>query len=314
MAVADPERSPPARWPGAPARPALACAWCGATFDSRSKALAGRRECASCGAATTDPQPTDEQLELAYSTWYRPDSGRFAGPGDRVLSLSRGLLARRLDRIAPPGPILDVGSGDGSLLRALRARGRHATGLERGADAPGVREADVRELDERFAAIVFWHSLEHLRDAGAVLDHAAGLLAPGGVIVIAMPNPASMQARTFGDRWLALDLPRHLVHVPAGALRARLEADGVPVARYSGWRGGQVLFGWLHAMVATLPGRLDLYAALRQEQARGAAVSGPRRLAAIAAAVLLSPAAVAATLAELAAGRSGTTYVEARRR
>ena len=302
-----------APWPSSPATRATACAWCGAELGDGADRLAGRTRCPTCGAATTDPQPTPAQLEQAYSGWYRPESGRFSGPGDRLLALTRGRLARRLDRIAPPGPILDVGSGDGTLLRGLRARGREALGLERGAAGPGVREADVRELDERFAAVVFWHSLEHLPDAGAVTDHACGLLQPGGTLVIALPNPASTQARAFGDRWLALDLPRHLVHVPAATLTHRLERNGMRITRRSGWRGGQVMFGWLHGMVGSLPGRPDLYASIRQEEARGTEASEAARLAALAAGVALSPLAAAATAAELAAGRSGTTYVEARR-
>ncbi len=307
------EEQPTAPWPEPPAAPVTACAWCGAELDARATRLAGRTRCGACAAATTDPQPTSAQLEQAYSSWYRPESGRFSGPGDRLLELTRGRLARRLDRIAPPGAVLDVGSGDGILLRALRARGREALGLERGEAGPGVREADVRELDERFAAIVFWHSLEHLPDAGAVVDHACTLLEPGGALVVALPNPSSAQAQAFGDRWLALDLPRHLIHVPAETLTARLESNGLRIGRHSGWRGGQVMFGWLHGLVASLPGHPSLYAAIRQEEARDGRTSGATRAAALAAGVALSPVAAAATGAEIASRRSGTTYVEARR-
>ena len=41
--------------------------------------------------------------------------------------------ARRIDKAAPPGRILDVGAGDGTLVAALRATGRDAIGLERSA-------------------------------------------------------------------------------------------------------------------------------------------------------------------------------------
>src|SRR5262249_21305574 len=154
------------------------------------------------------------ELELAYGSWYRPDQGRFAGVGDRLLRLLRGRLAGRLDRIAPPGPVLDVGAGDGALLDALGSVGRESLGLERHSTRLDVREIELAEVDGRFAAIVFWHSLEHLREAGTALESAARLLIPGGVVVIAMPNLDSLQARAFGDRWFALDLPRHLVHLP----------------------------------------------------------------------------------------------------
>jgi len=221
------------------------------------------------------------------------------------------MYARRLDRIAPAGPILDVGSGDGSLLRALADRGRVATGVERGGDQ--VLSLDLREISGRWAGIVFWHSLEHLRDAGAVLAHAAGLLVPDGVIVIAIPNPSSAQARLFGERWLALDPPRHLVHVPAAALLARLEDLGLRIERVSYVRGGQVMFGWLHGMVGSLPGRPDLYDALRRPPARQRSLSPALRMATVAAGIALAPLAIAMAAIEVAARRGGTTYVEARR-
>lgn len=296
----------------AASEPARSCAWCGeplADVDRRP----GLAICRACGAATTDPVPSDDELERAYASWYRPPGGRFAGPGDRLLARSRGVLARRLDRIAPPGPVLDVGSGEGALLRALRDRGREAVGLEREASGPGVRAGDLRDVDERWAAIVLWHSLEHLRDPGDVAAHAAGLLAERGVLVIAMPNAASLQAHAFGDRWFALDLPRHLVHVPAAALVGRLEALGLRVERVSHARGGQIAFGWLQGLVGLLPGRPDLYDALRRPEARRRPLGGARRAATIAAGAALSPVAVAASAVEIGAGRGGTVYVEARR-
>jgi SAM-dependent methyltransferase len=275
--------------------------------------LGGRISCGLCGAATTDPWPSDDDLELAYGEWYRPRSGRFAVGGDALLRRTRGRLAARLDRIAPAGAILDIGSGDGALLDAFRAVGRDAVGLERQSNRPDVLAKDVSEMEGPFAAVVFWHSLEHLRAPGAAIDHAARLLCPEGILCVAVPNAESLQARAFGDDWFALDLPRHLVHLPARALVERVERLGLRVERVSHLRGGQVLFGWLHGLVGALPGRLDLYAAIRQPDARSERVSPGRRLATLAAGVAALPAAVACTATEVAARRGGTVYVEARR-
>ena len=103
---------------------------------------------------------------------------------------------------------------------------------------------------------------------GEALRRAADLLMPGGVLVVSLPNVESWQARAFGDRWFALDLPRHLVHVPAPALIARIESLGLRVQRTSHLRGGQVVFGWLHGLTGALPGHPDLYAAIRRPEAR----------------------------------------------
>jgi SAM-dependent methyltransferase len=289
-----------------------ACAWCGGSIAAGAERLRGRVRCGRCGVANTYPWPTDSELDEAYGGWYRPAEGRFSGVGDAVLRWTRGWLARRLDRISPPGPVLDVGAGDGSLLDALAARGREALGLERDVRRPGIRAAELSEISDSWSAIVFWHSMEHLRHPGDAIDRAASLLRPNGVLVIAVPNAGSLQARVFGDRWLALDLPRHLVHIPSRALIQRLESLSLRVERVSYWRGGQVVFGWLHGLVGTLPGRPDLYNAIRRSEARRGESSGWHPAMTVAVGALLVPLAVVGAALEIALRRGGTVYVECR--
>jgi SAM-dependent methyltransferase len=264
--------------------------------------------------ATTDPWPGPAALAAAYGGAYRPPEGRFSGPGDAVLGLTRATLARRLDRLAPPGPVLDVGAGTGGLVAAVRRRGREAVGLEREARGEDIRETPLAELDGDWAAIVFWHSLEHLAEPGVDLDRAIDLLAPGGLLVVAVPNAASLQARVFGDRWLALDLPRHLAHIPASALLRRLAERGLEVERVSHWRGGQVLFGWLHGLVGLAPGAPSLYDAVRRPGARWQEQDPGRRTTTLALALAAAPLAGLGAALEVGLRRGGTVYVEARAR
>jgi hypothetical protein len=295
------------------APPAVRCAWCERPFDGTGERLNGRVRCASCGVATTSPWPSDEQLSAAYAQWYRPTSGRFSGIGDKLLRRTRSALADRLHRILPPGPVLDVGAGDGTLVRAFVGHGREAVGLEPHASGPHIRNAEVQDVEGKWSAVIFWHSLEHLRSPGRALSHAAALLSPGGALVIAVPNATSLQARVFGDRWLALDLPRHLVHLTPPALLSKIEALGLRVERVSYLRGGQVVFGWVHGIVGWLPGHPDLYDTIRRSEARQAAQSPAFRLYALAAGVAALPFALAATAVEVAARSGGTIYIEARR-
>lgn len=290
------------------------CPWCGRRLRVRSPRLA---VCTGCGAGMTWPIPDSHELELAYDGWYRPSSGRFAGGGDRVLRLSRAWLAKRLDAIAPSGPILDVGAGDGTLVRALRRRGREAVGLERAGGHEHVIARDLLEFNERagqWAAVVFWHSLEHVPHSAAALDRARDLLKDDGVLVVAVPNLSSWQAELFGPNWFHLDIPRHLTHLPAQVVVEALTSRGLEVERVSYWRGGQVLFGWLFGLVGLLPGRPDLYAAIRRPRARARRLSAPARLATLGAAAGLTPVAGALGMAEVLAGAGGTVYLEARRR
>lgn len=303
--------------------PTRACVWCGEPLGEGSRRLHGRVLCGRCGAASTDPWPSAQDLDRAYGTWYRPAGGRrYALIGDAFFTRSRAMIAGRIDEISPPGPVIDVGSGEGVLIAALQRRGRRVLGLERDATAPEVREAagpEVRDAtleqvegDGEWAAVVFWHALEHLPAPGAAIREAARLLMGGGVLLVAVPNSDSLQARAFGDRWLHLDLPRHLVHLSERSLRSGLERNGFRVERTSGVRGAQVVIGWLDGLVGSLPGDLRLYEALRRPAARSAPMSRGRRLAAVAAGVVLFPLALACSAVEVALGRSGTLYVEAR--
>jgi SAM-dependent methyltransferase len=295
------------------APPAIRCAWCDHQFDPADEHLTGRVRCARCGVATTSPWPSDEQLSEAYADWYRPTSGRFSGLGDKVIRRTRSALADRLHRILPPGPVLDVGAGDGTLVEAFVRHGREAVGLEPYASGPHIRNAELEDVDGTWSAVIFWHSLEHLRQPARALSHAATLLSPGGTLIVAVPNATSLQARAFGDRWLALDLPRHLVHLSPPALLAKIEALGLRVERVSYLRGGQVVFGWVHGFVGKLPGHPDLYDAIRRGEARQAAQSPALRLYALGAAVAALPFALVATVVEVTARSGGTIYIEARR-
>jgi hypothetical protein len=73
------------------------------------------------------------------------------------------------------------------------------------------------------------------------------------------------------------------------------------------------VFGWLHGLVGSLPGRPDLYDAIRRDEARRTALTPSRRAATLAAAALLTPLALAGALAEAVARRGGSIYVEARK-
>ena len=135
--------------------------------------------------------------------------------------MARWLARRRPQR----GRLLDVGCGSGDLLIALRADHWRAQGVEpqpqgaaRARDAHGLdvltgRFEDVELPASAFDAVVFSGVLEHLYDPVAALRRARRLLAPGGLVaVLFLPMLGSPEARLLGQRWMALDLPRHVTH------------------------------------------------------------------------------------------------------
>lgn len=99
--------------------------------------------------------------------------------------------------------VLDVGCATGYLARTLKAFGNRVTGVEYDAEAAELARAHAErvvqaDLDrddlsvllagQRFDVIVFGDVLEHLRDPLPPLRQAKMLLAPGGYVVISIPN------------------------------------------------------------------------------------------------------------------------------
>ena len=97
-------------------------------------------------------------------------------------------------------------------------------GIERSATAAQqAREVlyldvGVQDLDEliadgvSFDAVVLWHVAEHLHDPATTLRNVASLLRPGGVLMIAVPNFGSPEAKIGKAGWFHLDVPRHVFH------------------------------------------------------------------------------------------------------
>lgn len=155
---------------------------------------------------------------------------------------------RLLDLIAahrPPSPnvrLLDVGCAHGLLLDEAHRRGYTTLGLELsaasaryGRDVLGldVREQTLQELAaegcEPFDVIVLADVIEHLDDPCAVLDELATLLAPGGVLCVVTPDPASKTARIARGRWWGF-IPAHTYLLPRRTLRELLSARGLVVS------------------------------------------------------------------------------------
>jgi SAM-dependent methyltransferase len=210
-------------------RVTLTCAWCEQPLDSGLLRPFGTLRCATCGSTTAAGWPAAEAPRALAAPRSQERAARLCSLAEAARRRARRQLAGRIARIAPPGPVLDVGSGDGMLLDALRATGRLTTGIDREPRRAGVRDAEITELGGRYAAIVFWQSLGRLHAPGTALEHAAALLKPGGLLAIAQPSAGRQHARAFGARWLAREGAR--IAIPERSLLDRLNTLGLQIER-----------------------------------------------------------------------------------
>lgn len=102
---------------------------------------------------------------------------------------------------------LDVGAADGFLAERLTAQGWSVTALERDPELAArahkrCKEVVVADLESAppllhgpFEAIVYGDVLEHLSDPIATLRALDQTLAPGGTVIVSVPNVAHLWVR-----------------------------------------------------------------------------------------------------------------------
>jgi SAM-dependent methyltransferase len=218
-------------------------------------------ECTVCGSIQIVHVPTD--LERFYPSTYRhalPPPGWLG----RTLRRQRGayvrgakwnLLGGLLLRLSRPewvdwmvhthararSRILDVGSGEGTLLAALSAAGyADLTGIDPFMDPEGFREAGFRfhrrTIDQEpgtYDIVMLHHSLEHMADPAAALEHVGRVLDPHGWAIVRMPVAGSYGWRTYRQHWLGLEPPRHLTIPSVVGMRRLAERAGFSVEALS---------------------------------------------------------------------------------
>jgi len=220
-------------------------------------------------------------------------------------------------RGAPEGPLLDVGCGGGLFLGMMRERGFRVLGLDSSSQAASLAwrrhraPAVCARLEQApfpassVAGLTMFHVLEHLYDPRAYLAAARSLLAPGGRLVVQVPNAASWQARLLRGSWNGMDVPRHLFDFRDRDMEKLLQSSGFEVVRrkYFSLRDNPA------GLASSLAPSFDPMA----RRVRGIAESPARRLATDFAYLALVAASLPFTALEAAFRAGSTVMIEARR-
>lgn len=185
-------------------------------------------QCDSCGFKFTNPRPEEHQLGKYYqSEEYISHSNTDKGfINSAYQSVRKYTLLKKLQLISRyyrTGKILDIGCGTGEFLKTMSQAKWNTLGIEPDEQARkqciekhglDVREeARLKQLpDAEFDVITMWHVLEHVPRLNERLEDLKRLLKPNGMIIIAVPNCDSLDAKIYKEKWAAYDLPRHLYH------------------------------------------------------------------------------------------------------
>jgi 2-polyprenyl-3-methyl-5-hydroxy-6-metoxy-1,4-benzoquinol methylase len=275
--------------------------------------------CVACGTAVTlgDP-PAPAAHETGAYGGGAPRLSRLASPVLRAFDRTRLRMLRPV--APPPARLLDAGAGRGRFVGAARDAGYDATGIEPAARGELARTEHGVELAAEtvesasfetgsLQAVTLWHVLEHLEDPGAALERVAGWVAPGGALLVGVPNLASLQARIGGGRWFHLDVPRHRTHFTVAGIETLLAASGFTPVRTHHVLAEHNPFGMWQSAVNRVTGTPSYLFNLLKRNAPVRSLDLPISVLALA----LAPVAVLAELTAGLARRGGTVAVVARR-
>nr|WP_262905093.1 class I SAM-dependent methyltransferase [Tamlana sargassicola] len=195
------------------------------------------------GFLETHPQPSKEKLPEYYkSEDYISHTDAKRNLFEKVYHLVRVYaLNKKLslinNHVSADKNLLDVGCGTGDFLNAAIKNGWQVNGVEPNAQARNIANKktnnavfNIEKLKEfqeaSFNVITLWHVLEHLPNLEEHIELFKKLLKPNGVLIIAVPNYKSYDAKHYKSFWAAYDVPRHLWHFNKSSIKNLVEGYG----------------------------------------------------------------------------------------
>lgn len=186
--------------------------------------------CKDCGFMFTQNAPDENVIGRYYeSPDYISHSDTHKGlmnkvyHGVRQVMLSRKAKLIRHNCDTSRGKLLDIGAGTGYFPHFMAGKGWEVSAIEKSQQARTFAKEhfnlDVKgpeALDafppQSFDVITLWHVMEHLQNLNETWERLSVILKERGVLIIAVPNPSSFDARHYKEFWGAYDVPRHLWH------------------------------------------------------------------------------------------------------
>jgi len=200
--------------------------------------------CGTCEHIFQNPQLSIEGLQFYYKDFY---DGLGEEGMDMIFGASEQSYRQRVGMIrahGAPERWLDVGGGHGHftlIAKHLMPQTRFELldlsdsvdfAVERGwcdAGMRGLFPERAQELEGQYDGVSMSHYLEHTTDPLSELDAAHCALKEGGLLMIEVPDPASIFGKSLRSFWLPWFQPQHLHFMSVENLGRSLEERGFEV-------------------------------------------------------------------------------------
>lgn len=204
-------------------------------------------QCTDCNLRFTQDVPDENNIGRYYkSPDYISHTNTDKGFINKVYQKVRNYTLQQKTKLIieetalAKGNLLDIGSGTGAFLNAMKEKDWQVKGIEPDEDARqlasqlyGLRVEEpitINELqDASFDAITLWHVLEHVHHLHEYVEQLKRLLKLRGKLFIAVPNYQSKDAAIYRLYWAAYDVPRHLYHFSPESINVLMQKHGLKI-------------------------------------------------------------------------------------
>lgn len=138
--------------------------------------------CKNCGFIYTNPVPKEEILEQYYHSKHLYDGGALDYNLENRITYLQKVKGER-------GRLLEIGSGEGSYVEAVKKLGIDAVGAEPNEQADSVSEYKyLEECGKLFDLVVSNHVLEHIVNPVQFISSLNDRMLSDGLIIMEVPN------------------------------------------------------------------------------------------------------------------------------
>ena len=185
------------------------------------------------GLLKTNPFPAKEEIQNYYKTEdYPSHNSKSDGLFSFFYRLFRAanfkLKYNSIKHLLHQGSLLDFGCGEGYFLKQMSDKGYSSYGVDPfGNKSKKISQSifDEELSDVGFKTITAWHSIEHVYDLEKTIIRFYDVLSENGLVVVAVPNHNSYDAKYYKNLWAGYDTPRHLWHFNKRGLRKVFERN-----------------------------------------------------------------------------------------
>jgi 2-polyprenyl-3-methyl-5-hydroxy-6-metoxy-1,4-benzoquinol methylase len=208
--------------------------------------------CKNCETVFLTNRVSEETLETYYTDNYLPYKGsaawgkfsNFVENSQKHLDLRRvNVLKKWIGDTEKQITLLDVGCGNPTFLEAaIKNINVSCTGID--FSDSGWKNKMIKNISlintsietftssQKFDIITLWHYLEHDYHPKQTIEKLYEFLAPGGKLIIEVPDYKSITAKQQGKYWQGWHSPRHLSLFSSKSFEVLFDAQRWKIAKH----------------------------------------------------------------------------------